>query len=183
MQLNIPKLVCEIIPVEYEYSGKRIRELIDQHEPDAVVMTGVAANRKKINIEFWARNIRKASIPDNSGVAPDSEPINPNEPVEHFLPSTLPVSTIHMQLQSANILVERSNNAGGYICNNIFYSAVDYLRQTGRDHVMAGFVHIPTFEAIDRETMKRAYDLILRNVATSKPLQYLEAGYVYESSN
>ncbi len=168
-------LICEVIPVEYDLSGQRIRELIDKHQPDAVVMTGVAAGRQKINVEFWARNNRTATIPDNSGVLLKDMPINSDESIEHFLPSTLPVSKLHYALKNADIPVERSNNAGGYICNNIFYSAVEYLQQCGSDDVLAGFIHIPTFEAIDKDTMTEAYNVILRKVAESKPMQQLEA--------
>jgi len=173
--IDYAELVCEIIPVEYELSGQRIRELIDQHQPDAVVMTGVSAGRQKINIEFWARNNRTAKIPDNSGVLLDNQPINPDESIEHFLPSTLPVFSLYSKLNNAGIPVERSNNAGGYICNNIFYSAVEYLKQCGRDEVLAGFVHVPTFESIDREMMTKAYEVILRQVAESKVEKHLQA--------
>jgi|GEM_PF-227273 len=173
--IDYAELVCEIIPVEYELSGQRIRELIDRHQPDAVVMTGVAARRKKINIEFWARNVRTASIPDNSGVLLDNQPINPDEPIEHFLPATLPVFSLYSKLNNAGIPVERSNNAGGYICNNIFYSAVDYLMQGGRDDVLAGFVHIPTFDAIDKETMMQAYKVILQEVTQTKTTKHRQA--------
>lgn len=173
--IDYADLICEIIPVEYDLSGERIRELIDKHRPDAVVMTGVAAGREKINIEFWARNNRTAKIPDNSGVLLTNQPINPDEPTEHFLPSTLPVFALYSKLHNAQIPVERSNSAGGYICNNIFYSAVEYLKKCGREDVLAGFVHIPTFEKIDQQTMKRAYDVILRKVAESKLMQNLEA--------
>lgn len=166
---NLPDhidLICEVLPVEYEASGVRIRELIDTHEPDAVIMTGVAGSCDKINVEFWARNNRTATIPDNSGVLLENQPINPDEPIEHFLPSTLPVFSIYSKLNARKIPVERSNNAGGYICNNVFYCAVDYLKQTQRD-IPAGFIHIPTFEAIARADMVKAYHHILEKIATS----------------
>ena len=175
---NLPnhvKLICEILPVEYEASGRCIRELIETHKPDAVIMTGVAASRQKINVEFWARNHRTAKIPDNSGVLLQDQPVNPAFPIEHFLPSTLPVFSIYSYLNNQGIPVERSNNAGGYICNNVFYCAVEYLAKTGQDNVLAGFVHIPTFEAISKTDMLRAYHMILDKVASTKPMKNLDA--------
>lgn len=172
--LDYADLVCEILPVEYELSKQRICELIDQHKPDAVVMTGVAASRKKINVEFWARNIRSAKIPDNSGVLLKDAPIDSDHPIEHFLPSTLPVATIYLALNRQEIPVERSNNAGGYICNNVFYCAVDHLKKIGRDDLLVGFIHIPLFDAIPREDMLKAYHVILENVAKSKPTKHLD---------
>lgn len=171
-RLDYADLVCEILPVEYELSKQRICELIDQHKPDAVVMTGVAASRMKINVEFWARNIRTAKIPDNSGVLLKDAPIDSDHPIEHFLPSTLPVATIYLALNRQQIPVERSNNAGGYICNNVFYCAVDHLKKTGRDDVLAGFIHIPLFDAIDRKMMKKAYDLILMTTSVYQRVKH-----------
>lgn len=170
-------LVCEILPVEYEASGQRIGQLIDQHEPDAIVMTGVAASRKKINVEFWARNNRTAKIPDNSGVLLENQPINPDHPIEHFLPATLPVFSIYSRLCASNIPAERSNNAGGYICNNTFYCAVEYLSEIGRD-IPAGFIHIPLFDAISQEDMFKAYHEIITMVSEPQSNR-LSDSYLY----
>lgn len=170
-------LICEILPVEYEASGKRIRELIDDHQPDAVVMTGVAASRDKISVEFWARNVITAQSPDNSGMIFDNHPINPDESIKHFLPSTLPASSMYYQLRHDDIPAEMSNNAGGYVCNYVFYSAVNYIKRKHLNNMMAGFIHIPTFDAISKVDMLKAYHLILRKVSSAQPQKHLDSSF------
>ena len=139
------EVVCETLPVEYAASAARLDELIDAERPDAVVCLGVAATRDEVSVERIARRVTRSESPDNAGVVLSAAG-GEDEPDE--LPTTLPVEAI------ASRGVSVSEDAGGYVCDHLFYRAVRTAAAAGVP--FAGFVHIPlpqggwTLESIGR---------------------------------
>jgi pyroglutamyl-peptidase len=157
-------LICEVLPVEYEMTGHLIRDLIKIHEPDAVVMLGVAASRDAINLEYHAANVDTATSPDNKGITRTNHVIDYR--FDHYFKrsSTLPLDYIYYELRANGISVKRSYDAGGYVCNHLFYHALSFTLDECDASVKTGFVHVPTFEAVPFEKQLEAIHMILNIV-------------------
>jgi pyroglutamyl-peptidase len=131
-------LVLEVLPVEYQLAGERLRALIRQHKPHTVICIGQAEGRASISIETRAQNLDDAALADNSGETRSGQPISGDGNPE--LPTTLPVDALLEQLSSVGIPAELSTSAGTFVCNHIFYLMQQLLADTG---VRSGFIHVP----------------------------------------
>lgn len=171
-------LYTAVLPVAYDECANVVRDLLDRHEPDAVIACGLAAGRAAVTPERIAVNVKDTasdqSIADNTGRRPSDEPIAPDGPDGLF--STLPVREIVVALQAAGIPAAISNTAGTYICNNTMYAVLDHLRRAGRN-VPAGFLHFPAstemavgdprLPSLPMATMERALQVAIDTVVTS----------------
>jgi pyroglutamyl-peptidase I len=130
------ELVTDVLPVTFTGAAARLRELIERHRPDVVIATGLAGGRAAIGVERIAINLADARIPDNDGMQPIDEPSLPGAPAAAF--STLPVKAIAAAVAAAGIPAEVSHTAGTFVCNHVFFTALD-----AAPHARAGFVHVP----------------------------------------
>ena len=151
-EVNPSALIAEalegvVLPVSFERAATALRGAIEEHEPDLVVCFGLAADRAAISVERFAHNLDEASTTDNSGKAGSGGPIDPDGPLA--LGSTLPVDAIVAALRADAIPAEVSRDAGGYLCNHVFYS----LRRAGAN---GGFVHVPPLDTLPLDTQIRA---------------------------
>jgi pyroglutamyl-peptidase len=134
------------LPVSYERGPARLREEIESFRPGAVVMFGVAQKRTAVSLERVAANRCDAAVKDNDGTA-RSGPIDPAGPVARE--STLPLVRVKRAFELAGVPVEWSDDAGGYLCNRVFWEA------RARFKGPAGFIHVPPFEAVGEAALKR----------------------------
>jgi pyroglutamyl-peptidase len=133
-------LIAEVLPTAFDLAGSRIRELIRDERPDAVLCLGVAQKRAEINLERVARNWDEARIPDNTGIQRSGQKIVSDGADAYH--STLPIDQIKSCLDAAKIETVISDDGGQYVCNHVFYSArheIDLLRLD----IPCGFVHVP----------------------------------------
>ncbi|GGK28360.1 pyrrolidone-carboxylate peptidase [Caldalkalibacillus thermarum] len=165
-----------LLPVHYDECVQRVIAQIEQVGPDVVISCGLAAGRTAITPERIGINIKDTApgeaIPDNRGVKPVDEPINPDGPDGLF--STLPNRRIVNKLREHGIPAYISNTAGTYICNNTLYGTLDYIRRKQLP-IRAGFIHFPasTEMSVDKslmaslplDTMLTALRLIVETVA------------------
>lgn len=130
-------LVTAVLPVTFAGSAARMRELMDAHEPDVVIATGLAGGRAAIGVERVAVNLDDARIPDNDGEQPVDLPVVEGAPAAAF--STLPIKAIARAINEAGIPAEVSYSAGTFVCNHVFFSALHAAPAQAR----AGFLHVP----------------------------------------
>lgn len=135
------------LPVSYARGPARLREELETFRPDAVVMFGVAQKRAALSLERVAANRCDASIADNDGAAREG-PIDPAGPAARE--STLPLERIRAAIARAGVPVEWSDDAGGYLCNRVFWEARSAFAGP------AGFIHVPPFGAVGEEALRRA---------------------------
>jgi len=140
-------VVAEVLPVTFQTAGERVRELIREYQPQAMIMLGVAGGRKAISLERFALNINDAHVPDNSGKQANGQAIVSNG-VDAYR-STLPLATMKAQLEMQKIPIMYSNHAGAYVCNHIFYCARHEMDTLSLD-VPCGFIHIPMMKEADQ---------------------------------
>ncbi len=135
-----PDIHARVLPTEYHASAEMLVKAIDDAQPDAVIMIGVAETRSTISLERIAINVDDAAIPDNAGLLKDGQPIDPDGAAAYW--STLPLDAMRDAVQMRGIPVSISNHAGTYVCNHVFYTARRMLEHTGRN-IPCGFIHVP----------------------------------------
>lgn len=134
------KKIC--LPVTWDGAVSALYSAVDEFEPDAVIMCGLAASSSHIRIERVGINLCGA-IKDNDGKLPSEfgeRSIVENAPTAFF--STFDFSSVLSSLKSENIPASYSFSAGTYICNLILYSMLykDSIEKSSRK---TGFVHVP----------------------------------------
>jgi len=145
-----------VLATEFRRCDRMIEKALREIRPDAVLMFGLAANRKKISLECVALNVDHTETPDNAGRRPWRRAIDPRGPA--LLEATLPIDRMHAALKRAKVPVSVSYHAGTYVCNHAFYRA---LRRAGRARV--AFIHVP--ERAKPGRLRRALDALVRAIA------------------
>ena len=121
--------------------GACVAEFVEAFErlrPEAVLMIGQAARRAIISVERLARNRSSAAAPDNRGVS--SAPGASHGPAE--IETTARARAIARAIREAGLAARLSTNAGGYVCNHLYYGALNFLCEHS-PATPAAFVHLP----------------------------------------
>jgi pyroglutamyl-peptidase len=163
LEADVAKVV---LPVSYARAGAALRKAIAEHEPEVVICFGQADGRAGISIERFAHNLDEATTTDNDDAHGSGAPIDPDGPAAY--PSSLPVDDIVAALRAEGIPAAPSRDAGGFLCNHVFYVLMRTLEQNAR----GGFVHVPLLpeQALDTgsasmplETLVHAARVIVDN--------------------
>jgi pyroglutamyl-peptidase len=136
----LESVTFSILPVEYDRSAERIISLIEEVDPKIVIALGQAEGRAKVSFERVALNLDDARISDNAGEVRRDQLIDANS--EAAFMATLPVKAVVEALSGSGHPVEESLSAGAFVCNHLFYSVMNHLRdsKSGR---WFDFVHLP----------------------------------------
>lgn len=124
-----------LLPVEYERGARELEEAIADLRPAAVISFGLGGEAG-IRLETTAHNGHRGK-PDNAGLVPGNAELVPAG-IE-AAPSRLPLAKIAAALKDDGIPVEYSGDAGGYVCNAVFYAGL----RAAPPNAPAGFVHLP----------------------------------------
>ena len=173
-------LAAKLLPTEYKRSVDELNEVLAIQKPDALIEFGLSAKASGFTLERIARNEMIAHQADNSGKRGDDGPIDDLGPDR--LESSLPLTGIHAALSQNGLPVDWSDNAGGYVCNHLFYCTRHHLAEASPK--TAGFIHVPylveqrdrlategriseALHALSREQLFRGLSIILETVAAS----------------
>ena len=129
-----------VLPVVYGDAVRVLSEAIAATRPAAVVALGQADGRDRVTVERVALNLVTAEVADESGRALAEEPALAGGPAAYW--STLPVMRIVSALVDAGVPAAASPDAGGFVCNHLFYGLM-HLIATERPDIRGGFVHLP----------------------------------------
>jgi pyroglutamyl-peptidase len=151
------EVATAVLPVSYARADDALRAAIRAVDPDVVVCFG-QAERAAISIERFALNLDGSESADNDGATSAGE-IDAAGPVAYR--STLPVDELVAALRADGIPAAASRDAGGFLCNHVFYTLMRELEQS-RPRSIGGFVHVPMLPA-----------QALEQVAPSMPLDLL----------
>ena len=141
-------IIKAVLPTAAHRAEKMIAELIDTHEPDAVISFGLAGERKGVTVERIGINVDDFRIPDNDGCQPRDTKIDEDGPDGCF--STLDVKAVAESIRKAGIEASVSNTAGTFVCNHILYFTLLYCRRHHPDTV-SGFIHLPYLDTMVTE--------------------------------
>jgi pyroglutamyl-peptidase len=163
-EVNPSALIAEelggvVLPVSYARAAEALREAIREHEPDVVICFGLADDRELITVERFAHNLDEAMTLDNDDAPGSGAEIDPAGPLAFR--STLPVDGIVAALRDEEIPAAVSRDAGGFLCNHVFYVLMRDLDQ----NQIGGFVHVPPLHALPQEELVRAARVIVETCA------------------
>lgn len=134
------EVVTGILPVSFKRVEEAISGLIDEADPDVVIMLGQSGKSDCIKIERVALNLMDSSKGDNDGYSPDEEVICPDAPIAYF--TKMPVKALRDCLMRSGIPAKVSNSAGLYVCNATYFATLNLIATTGRN-TKALFIHLP----------------------------------------
>lgn len=158
------------LPVTFTGAVPALRGAVAAHRPDAVIMFGLAYETDLIRPERLALNLDDATAPDNDGMIRRNQPIDAAGPMGYW--SSLPLDAIIDDLEAGGFPVKISRDAGGYICNHLFFG----MRHAYPD-IPAGFIHVPPFPdgvkpedkghrtGMEPDRLEQAAQIILARVA------------------
>lgn len=152
------------IPTVFQKAPKLIFDKIEEVKPDAVISIGQAGGRTSITPEVIGVNLRDASMDDNEGNRPINELIF--EDGEDGLFSTIGVRDIVDNIKNAGIPAELSYTAGTFVCNDVLYSVLYYIKKNNLD-IKTGFIHVPFIleQVIDkRNTPSMTLENIIKGI-------------------
>ena len=144
-----------VLPVSFARASGVLRTVIAERAPELVVCFGLAADRATISVERFAHNFDETDAIDNEGAGGSGSAIDRAGPLA--LPSSLPVDAIVAALLAEEIPAAVSRDAGGYLCNHIFYM----LMRSLSDGARGGFVHVPPLDVLPLETLVRAAGIVV----------------------
>jgi pyroglutamyl-peptidase len=152
-----------VLPVAWDRAEDVLLRTLEKEQPELVVCFGQADGRAHVAVERFALNFDEGS--DEEGEERRAE-ISADGPVAYR--SSLPVDAIVEALRAGGIPAAVSRDAGGFLCNHVFYVLMHSL--AGRVGVRGGFVHVPLLpeQALERPeptmplaTLVRAAQIVL----------------------
>ncbi len=134
------ELATAVLPVSYARGAAALTEAVRGAEPELVVCFGQADGRTGISVERFALNVDDAGSADNDGVVAAAAPIDSGGPAAFR--SSLLVDEIVAALRAESIPAATSRDAGGFLCNHVFYVLMALLARE-LPEARGGFVHVP----------------------------------------
>jgi pyroglutamyl-peptidase len=137
-------LETAVLPTSYALAEGRLRALLGRAPvPDVLLMTGMDAGRRCIQVERRARNLDACPTPDNTGEIRPGGAIRRQGPATHR--STIDPCALAGAVTGAGMPVSMSDDAGGFVCNHAFYVALAETDRLGLP-TRCGFLHLPGIE-------------------------------------
>jgi len=154
-------VVRECLPVEWD-RGPRI--LLDRLDASigAVVCFGMCGG-DRIRPERLAVNLADRSLPDAQGNLADSDLLDIAGAPAWFTGYDYP--RLFASLREDGLPAVESRDAGGFLCNKIFYTLMQARARMGASFP-AGFIHLPHYETeggLPAPVLKRAALICIRH--------------------
>jgi pyroglutamyl-peptidase len=168
------RIATRCLPVAWDEATAGLLDAIAAVRPRAVIACGVGAGGA-ITLEGIARNGYLSGRPlDVRGAPPPRREIVPGGPPA--LASTLPLEAIAAALAAEGIAVRRSTDAGGYLCNELFYGLLHAAPPAPGTLLARGFVHVPPLGSpdpcggsFDEARLRRAVELVVETTLRALP--------------
>lgn len=139
-RLNGHTLVKVLLATQVDAALSTLDQVIQDHQPHAIIQLGQATGRSTITMERVAINTLDFTIPDNAGYHPQDTFIVEKGPAAYFL--TLPNKAMIKACLEANIPASISNTAGTYVCNAVAYYVAHKIVIEDLK-IRSGFIHLP----------------------------------------
>lgn len=136
------QVVKRLLPVDTVKGPATLNDILQNDAFQAVVCLGEASSIHWMQLERLAVNWLDFPIPDNAGAQIIDQMIAPNGPTAYF--STLPIRKFEQSLIGCEIPARISMSAGTYLCNQVFYTLMHFLKENFLDFP-AGFIHLPVY--------------------------------------
>ena len=134
------RCIAHVFATSYAAVHRELPALIATHRPDAIVMFGLAARRRHVSIESFARNRISLRLPDAGGALPQRAAITPGTAAR--MCGRAPFARLLAAARAARAKTALSRDAGSYLCNYIYWRALEATARPGGPR-LAVFVHVP----------------------------------------
>uniref|UniRef100_A0A7S3JPB9 Pyroglutamyl-peptidase I n=1 Tax=Euplotes harpa TaxID=151035 RepID=A0A7S3JPB9_9SPIT len=114
-----------------------------------VLHLGTDFSASRVCIEKQAKNLMDFQLPDNEGNQPKGKKIDKEKKPDHILVCKINTSAVCAGLREKQHNCAESQDAGGYICNYIYYSSMMTMAYVDNADVV--FIHVPSFATIRKE--------------------------------
>jgi pyroglutamyl-peptidase len=118
----------------YKDSFLYLKKQINIYHPDIIILTGMHKGATNIKLEQSAKNLLDFKIPDNNGLLIKNKKILDNG--LECINTNFNIDDILRKIN--NPLVKKSNDAGSYLCNYIYYMSLNTFND--KDIL---FIHFP----------------------------------------
>jgi pyroglutamyl-peptidase len=135
--------VGHVFATRYDAVDRELPALLRTHRPDVVLLWGLAARTPYLRIERHARNRRSSTLPDAGGALPSRRVIDTRAAAA--LTGRAPFIQALRAARSTRIPARLSRDAGRYLCNYVYWRA---LEQSAAPLVL--FVHVPKVLRVPR---------------------------------
>jgi pyroglutamyl-peptidase len=140
---------AETIRTQYSTVRQHLSVLVRDIRPDIALHFGLSRKARGFCLEQYAHNRVAPDREDDAGQGPQNDVIDPDGP--HKIATGLPVNQIYAALRALGLPVERSDDAGDYVCNYLFY----LIRSDAIERFMpkmSGFIHVPLLDTQTKDT-------------------------------
>lgn len=125
-----------VFETSYAAVDRDLPKLLAKHNPDIVLMFGLATRTPFVRIETRARNVVSILFPDVSGFRPADRAIAPGAPPRC---GRAPFARLLGAARATGTRSRLSRDAGRYLCNYVYWRALE----ASRSGTLAQFTHIP----------------------------------------
>ena len=132
--------ISHVFPTSYAAIERDLPVLIARHRPDAVLMFGLATRTRHPRIETRASNAISTVFADAERRKSTTIVLTPGGPA--FMPVRAPSMSLRQAARASRVPAVLSRDAGRYLCNALFWRALETGEQHGGPRVVA-FVHVP----------------------------------------
>ena len=143
------KIHAHVFPTIYAAVANELPRLLTKHDPDAVLLFGLAGRSDRVRIETRAVNGASLIHPDAMRSVPRSRKLFPKAPAELFVRPE--IRRLIAAARRGGVPAQLSRDAGRYVCNASLFTCLDKTRRKRRPLVT--FIHIPWPRA--RNTRRR----------------------------
>jgi pyroglutamyl-peptidase len=152
--------VAHVFDTSYACVDRELPALIAAHRPDAILMFGLAASRKRVSIEVIARNRAAIWLPDAAGATRSHAAIVSGGPASRR--GLAPFMRLMAAARATRVPATLSRDAGNYLCNYVYWRALEAACRPGGPR-LAVFVHVPrvgqTFRPRRARSKRREFTL------------------------
>jgi pyroglutamyl-peptidase len=154
--------LAHVFATRYADVDRELPALLARERPDIVLLFGLASRARHLRIEEIARNRMSVLFPDAGGFRPARPVIASGRAA---LRNPRPLARLIEAAQDAGVRAAPSRNAGSYLCNYIYWRALEAARAPGGPRLVA-FVHVPLIRrkmrpiSAERRRVYRLGDLV-----------------------
>jgi pyroglutamyl-peptidase len=133
------ELSSHIFPVTYQAVDHELPQALKKHQPDALLMFGLAGRTAYIRVETRARNAVTMLWPDAAQTRARKGSISDGADALRFGPHT---AKLLRAAKGTGLDARASRDAGSYLCNYLSWRAIEAVNNDNGPR-LAAFVHIP----------------------------------------
>ena len=153
-KINNDNIIKLVLPVSYAKARKILIDKINEEKPDYVLSLGLAAGTNLIRVEKIGINFQGAKIADNDGILITDKKIS--DGADGIITKVNTEKIINL-LNDNDIPNTLSLSAGGFICNTVYYTCLEYNK--GK----ALFLHLPHTTIEDEKGLD--LDILVKGVS------------------